>query len=232
MTRLSKTTSPSSRPSSSRPDVTRSPHIEAYFGATGTGKSTSIKRRVPQLGVPVVIFDPKHEYGGDRIGPADERAFLANVNGMAPGHAPNVFAVLRPSTDLEACRRQFDRFCTVALQVGRALGRCVAVVDELHLVTDAGRAPASWLALVRVGRSFGVHILAGSIRPQSIDMDFRTNLTYIRAGRLGERADCERVASMLMVDWREVAALENLAYFERDLRAGTPARRGRLAFPG
>jgi hypothetical protein len=231
----SKTTVQSARPSQSSraPDTRRAPAIEAYFGATGTGKSTSIKRRVPELGVPVLIFDPKHEYLRDRAGDCSERAFIAACNAMAPGaHAPAHWAILRPSFAPELLARQFSRFCVVALAVARARGRCVVVVDELHLLTDAsgGGAPSSWLELVRIGRAFGVHILAGSIRPQSIDMDVRTNLTYVRSGRLGEESDCRRVASKLMIDWRELAALPNLEFFERDLLAGTPARRGRLTF--
>lgn len=181
--------------------------------------------------VPVIVFDPKHEYVGDAIA-ADERAFLANVDRMADHHAPVKWAVLQPTFHPETRVRQFDRFCTVALAIARAKGGCVVVVDELHLVTDSskGGAPAGWLELVQTGRAYGVHILAASIRPQSIDMDFRSNLTYIRSGRLGERADCERVASKMMIDWRELAELPNLEYYERNMLEGTPAIRGRLTF--
>lgn len=185
--------------------------------------------------MPIVIFDPKHEYGPlDAI--ANEHNFLACVDRMNDHHAPTRFALLRPDFQgaavIERRIRSFDRFCRVALAIARHKGGCVVVVDELHLVTDSahGGAPAGWLELVNVGRSFGVHVIAASIRPQSIDMDFRTSLTYIRAGRLGEEADCKKIASKLMIDWRELASLPNLDYWERDMLNGTPATRGRLTF--
>lgn len=140
------------------------------------------------------------------------------------------WATLRPVRHVEQRREQFDRFCAVALAVAQWKGQCTVVTDELHLVTDAGDAPPHWLELVQTGRGFGVHLLAGSIRPQSIDMDFRTNMTYLRAGRLNEEADCRRVATALMIDWREIAQLPQLEYFERDLLAGTPAQRGKIEF--
>lgn len=211
------------------PDTSRAAAIEGYFGATGTGKSTSIKARVPALGAPCVIFDPKHEYLPALNPPATEAAFLENVNGMAPGHAPVKWALLRPSFDAAIRARQFGRFCAVALAIARRLGRCVIVIDELHLVTDAGRAPASWLELVQTGRAFGCHILAASIRPASIDKDFWTNVTRVRSGRLNFERDCKTVADCLGVDWRELGRLGNLEYFERDLLAGAPAARGVLS---
>jgi hypothetical protein len=215
------------------PDVTRVAQLEGYFGATGTGKSTSVKRRLAQLGarVPLIVFDPKHEYGAstDRF---DERTFLECVNGMADAHSPVRWAVLRPPFDDAVRLRMFDRFCKVGLAIARAKGGCIIVVDELHLVTDSarGRVPAGWLELVNTGRAYGAHVIAATIRPQSIDMDFRSNLTFIRSGRLGEKADCERVASKLMLDWRQLAQLPNLEYYERDMLAGSAAVHGRITF--
>jgi hypothetical protein len=178
------------------------------------------------------VFDPKHEYAAGIVGDFSEHAFLICVDRMADGHVPVKWAVLRPTFDHELRIRQFDRFCKVGLSIARHKGGCIIVVDELHTVTDSarGRVPAGWLELVNTGRAWGVHILAASIRPQSIDMDFRSNLTYIRAGRLGERADCERVASKMMIDWEELAQLPNLEYYERDMLNGTPAKKGRLTF--
>lgn len=213
-------------------DVSRVAKLEGYFGATGTGKSTSVKRRIAQLEPgAMIIFDPKREYGA--AGKAySERDFFVLVDQMGDKHAPVKWAVLQPETNDGMRRRQFDRFCRVGLAIARAKGECVVVVDELHLVTDSakGSQPDAWLELVNTGRALGVHVIAASIRPQSIDMDFRTNLTYCRSGRLNEEADCRRVASKLMIDWRELAELPSLDYYERDLLAGTPATRGRLTF--
>lgn len=216
-----------------RPDVTRLAKLEGFFGGTGTGKSTSVKQRLLQLDrrVPIVIFDPKHEYPANAAG-ASEQHFFAAVNGMANKHAPVRWAVLQPPFDHERRGRMFNRFCRIALAIAQQCGGVIVVVDELHLVTGStpGTAPAGWNELVNTGRAWGVHILAASIRPQSIDMEFRSNLTYIRSGRLGERADCERVASKLMVPWEDIAALPNLEFFERDMIDGTPARKGRITF--
>jgi hypothetical protein len=215
-----------------RPDVTQQAKLEGYFGASGTGKSTSIKRRLIELGtkLPIVIFDPKHEYPAGEG--ASEKHFLENVDRMADRHAPVKWAVLQPPFDPELRVRIFNRFCRVALAIAQHAGGCVIVVDELHLVTDSsrGRIPAGWMELVNTGRAWGVHIIAASIRPQAIDMEFRSNLSYIRSGRLGEQADCQRIASKMMIDWEEIAGMPNLDYFERDMLNGGPAVRGRISF--
>ena len=220
---------------SGSPDVTKKAKLEGYFGASGTGKSTSIKRRLQAIGAgrstPLVVFDPKHEYPTGE-GNGSEPEFLSTVNRMNDKHAPTRWAVLRPPFDPKARERQFDRFCRVALAIAQAKGGCVIVVDEAHLVTDSSGPPPGWMELVNTGRAWGVHIIAASIRPQGVDMEFRSNLTYIRAGRLGEKADCERIAAKLggSVAWEEIAALPNLDYFERDLATGTPAERGTIEF--
>jgi hypothetical protein len=214
------------------PDNTRNAQLECYFGASGTGKSTSIKRRLTQLSptVPVVFFDPKHEYLRGAIDEAttSEAGFLDRCDAMTNGGAK--VGVLRPPFNSELRIRQFDRFCSVALALARHFGGCVIVADELHTVTGPQSAPAGWEELVMVGRGWGAHILAASQRPQSIDMGLRTNLTFVRSGRLGEKPDCERVAAKLMVPWEEIAALPNLHYIERDMTTHAAAVRGVITF--
>lgn len=193
-----------------------------------------MKRRIVHLWKSkprALIFDPKHEYMPQFTGATDELAFLDTVEKMADDHAPAHWALLRPTLDDADMRTaQFERFCTVAGQVARELGGCLIIVDELHLVTESGRASAAWGALTLMGRSWGCHILAASIRPATIDKDFWDNLTYINVGRLGNESDVRRCADRLGVDRAELAALPNLHYFERDLATGAAAVRGETTF--
>lgn len=180
-----------------------------------------MKRLLAQAGADyTIVFDPQHEYEFGRAS-SDEVAFY---QGLAPG--VNVF---RPSTDAARRARQFDRFCAAGLSIARSSGACLVVVDELHLFTEAGSAPASWNELVLTGRKFGVSIVAASIRPAGINKDFWTCCTAVSSGRLSYEDDQRTIARALGVKPEDIAALPDLHYIERNMRTGE-TRRGVLTF--
>jgi len=207
-------------------DVTRQARIVGAFGATGSGKSTFIKRLLPARpqGVPLMAFDPKREYAYVCKAYTDEPAFYAALNDGATACA--LWPVLG---DPELRVRQFNRFCMAALSVARAKGGVCIVADELHLVTEPGNAPRGWRELIETGRALGVSIMAASIRPAAIDKSFWTNCTYVRACRLNYGADQKTLADCLNVPAADIAALSGLQYIERDLLTGE-TNRGELKF--
>jgi hypothetical protein len=204
-------------------DATRRASIVGAFGATGTGKSTYLKRELERApGLRTVIFDPGHEYHCGALAASELEYFrLVELGTLS--------IVFRPALERDLRARQFDRFCTVALQIADTLGECRIVCDELHLVTEAGASPAAWRELITTGRKRGVSVLAASIRPASIDKDFFTNCTIVRTGRLNFVDDQRTLGNVLGVQPAQIAALTAGEFFERDLLTGKLAR-GRITF--
>lgn len=228
--RPKKQTPTQSRPA---PDVTLPASIVGVFGASGSGKSSYVKQCLAAAMSPLIVFDPGHEYAataGAVLACDDEPRFHDRVNATE-----NLRLAFRPSHDAALRARQFGRFCLVGLAIARARGRCLVVADELHLMTDAGNAPAGWNELVMTGRKCGVSIIAASIRPAAINKDFWTNCTLVRTGRLLFADDQKTVARALGVNPEELAQLKSppgapgCDFIERDMLTGE-TRRGRLTF--
>ena len=206
--------------------------IVGIFGASGSGKSAYVKQQLSPAVWPrsasVLVFDPGREYHNAIIFDEESKLYGALNSGV-------LSAVFRPSMDAATRARQFSRFCSAGLAVAQARGRCLVVVDELHLMTDSGNAPAGWQELVMTGRKFGVSIIAASIRPAAIDKAFWTNCTLVRCGRLLFADDQKTVGRALGVNADELAALKSppgapgCDFIERDMLTGE-TRRGRLTF--
>lgn len=208
----------------SKPDVTRAASIFGLFGATGTGKSTIIKRTLAARppGRSVIVFDAGHEYADGEIH-QDEAEFLTRCG------QPGVM-IFRPAFDADLRARQFDRFCAAGLAIARSRGDCLIVVEELHRVTGSSWAPQYWRELIETGRKFGASVIATAQRPAAIDKGFWSNCTTVRSGRLNYIDDQRTLAAVLGVTIEQLGQLAGQDYIERDLLAGTPAKAGKLTF--
>lgn len=208
----------------SKRDPTRDAHIVASFGATGTGKTTYLLEYLMKAPAPHLIFDPKHSLTGGVF--LDERKWHESA-----GHVPR--AVFYPSFDQKLRIEQFGRFCDTAVRIMHALGRVSVLVDELHLLSPPGRAPAKWQELLETGRERHASVFAAAIRPAECDKVIRNNATVIRAGRLSDVDDCKAVANSLGVDWREVLNLRGgdgvIEFLEKN-RLNGDLKRGRIIF--
>jgi hypothetical protein len=215
--------SPDSPPSTAQsyksPDASRLPCFVGAFGAPFSGKSYRIKQILAASTLAAaVIFDPGHEYDGRIF--ENEIAWMDAIDKQEPG-AP---WVLRPPFDSDIRVAWFDAFCETALALARATGRCTCVIDELHLVTEASRAPKPWAELTLTGRKFGAEILIASVRPALIDKNFWTIATNIQTGRLNFQDDQRTLANALGVDLAEINALTDHAWIRRDMLSGAVTR--------
>lgn len=164
-------------------------------------------------GTPSIVFDPGHEYEGHAF--TDEVKFYDAINDGRLGAI-----VLRPPFSADVRCRMFDRFCRVALAIARNRGSCLAVIDELHLVTEPGRAPPGWSELVLTGRKFGVRAIAASVRPALIDKSFWTVATHVRTGRLNYAEDQRTMANCLSVQIVDVQQLVDHQFISRNMLTG------------
>lgn len=179
--------------------------IMAVLGASGSGKSTSVKRMLNPKPARLMVFDTMREYAHvgmvfTEIGPmidaiAKQRRFAV---------------VFQPSSDPKVREKQFSMFCAIAL----VAGNLTMIVEELRFLTTPSRAPLKWAEVTLTGRHKGLRVIGTSQRPASIDKDFLGNCTRIRTGRLVYPEDRRAVAKAMQVDENELATLQNLQWIE------------------
>lgn len=211
--------------------VLNKPRIEAYIGASGSGKGVSINRRLKALRAEgkltrLLIWDPRDEYGewapAYRSLPALLGAFKhAKLGPVRARYVPGASVKLEDA---------FGFVCKLAFTVGNV----VFLAEELSDVTTASHAPAAWRQVITQGRHKGLHVLGAAQRPALIDKTFLGNCTYIRCFTLRYRED--RAAMSRALDcpeaWvSELQTVEDEArgttvinFIERDFRGGQPTR--------
>lgn len=194
-------------------------HIEAVLGATGSGKSSYVKRLMERAKPSrLIVFDPDQEWGafGTPVGRVSD--VLDGFKAAHPDGACRV--VFQPSPDPAVAVRQFDAICRVAF----AAERLTFIVDELKSVTTPSRSPVGWGMLTGRGRKRGIVIYGLSQRPASIDKDFLGNCNFVRTGRLTYDNDVKAVARALRVPEDDIASLPDLGWIRRDMATGEVTR--------
>lgn len=189
----------------------------AVLGASGSGKSTFVKREISRGHPRLLIWDPLAEYTGDVVESA--AALLDALKGK------RFRLVFRTSPDPAQRTRQFDLVCRAAL----AAGNLTLVVEELRFVTTPSRAPMGWAQVCLTGRHKGLTVYGLSQRPASIDKDFLGNCTRIRTGRLAYPEDVKAVAKVGAVNPAQISALKPLEWIEKDMTSGKIST-GKLTF--
>lgn len=210
--------------------VLNKPKIEAYIGASGSGKGVSINRRLKELKPPrLLIWDPRNEYA-DHAKPVDKLAALVQLIRAAKGGAFKARFVPGGAASLAD---SFGLLCDVAF----ASGDLVLLAEELSDTTTASHAPASWRRVITQGRHQGLHVIGAAQRPALIDKTFLGNATYIRCFTLRYRDDRLAMSRALDVPETDVTALQTvenqvsgkteIEFIERDFRAGL-LQKGRI----
>lgn len=192
-------------------DNKRRASIVAVMGATGSGKSSSIRVALDaDQGGRVLLWDVKGEYLRYGVECRTRRELFDRA--LKAGAGPFALA-FRPSFDLDIGRAQFNWFCMLAYKLGNVL----VVGDELHRVIRAGWSPAGWSMLISMGRDRGVRVIAASQRPAEFDKGFWDQATVIRGGRLNGEASARTLAGVLMVPWQDIVALPELHWIQRSI---------------
>lgn len=192
---------------------THAADVIAVMGATGAGKSSSIRVKLAADDSPRrLVWDPGEDFSEFGTVTDSERTLARAV--VAAGAGP-FRLVYRPSFDTAVSRWQFSRFCALA----HAVGNVQVVADELEDVMEANWAPPGWAMLIRKGRKRGCRVIAASQRPAGIEKRIWSMATVIRSGRLNYADDAATVARVLMVDPRDVLRLEPLHFIQRSVYA-------------
>jgi hypothetical protein len=168
--------------------VTNKPQIEAYIGASGSGKGVSINRRLAELAPKrLVIWDPRNEYA---------------KHAPATGSVVELVTLLAKAGNGRAIKVRFvpdgrmplaEAFAVICKAVFAA-GNLVFVAEELSNVTKPSWAPPAWQMISSQGRHQGLHVLGAAQRPTMIDKDFLGNCTRVRVFMLGYDSDMVAMA--------------------------------------
>lgn len=175
--------------------VTNKAQIEAYIGSTGSGKGVSIKVRLVGLcDLPLIIWDPRDEYGAQAVKVTAAGLVEAGRKIKAgQGRGVRVRFVHDGKSNIA---KAFAMVCDVAFRAGN----CVFMAEELSDVTTASLAPPEWKRCITQGRHQGLVILGAAQRPALIDKTFLGNCTYIRCFMLRYAADRKAMAEAMDVD--------------------------------
>lgn len=197
--------------------------IVAIMGASGSGKTSELRRRLgKRKRRRTIIWSPKEAidnyaalYGGTVCTTAGQVLELLKAAGKGEVHI-----VFKPRLVRAVDEAQFGAVCQMAM-----LARNITfIADELHTVTRPTWAPDGWRKLVMMGRGYGAEVFGLSQRPASIDKDFLGNVSAVHVRRLAYEADAKAVASALAVPHREVLALTGYQWIERNMDTGQITR--------
>lgn len=197
------------------------PRIEAYIGASGSGKGVSIARRLKELKPRrLIVWDPRAEYSqhAERVDTLPQLVKRVGKAGAEGGF--RLRYVPGPSVKLAEA---FGLVCTLAFRAGDA----VFVAEELSDVTSASLAPPAWRQCITQGRHQGLHVIAAAQRPALIDKTILGNCTYIRCFTLRYRDDRAAMSKAMDVDEARITELvtthtegtTTIKFLERDFRA-------------
>lgn len=200
--------------------VTNKPSIEAYIGASGSGKGVSITRRLRELKPPrLIVWDPRDEYR--EFGTA-HTALPGLVRAVSQAGKGPLRVRYVPGASVKLADA-FGIVCRLAFSAGN----CVLLAEELSDVTDASRAPPAWRQCITQGRHQGLQIIGAAQRPALIDKTFLGNATYIRCFTLRYAEDRRAMARAMDLPEARISALDTtddgrrvvISYVERDFRA-------------
>jgi hypothetical protein len=209
--------------------VTNEPRIEAYIGASGSGKGVSINRRLAELKPRrLLIWDPRNEYAKHAPAFTSLRALVAAFAKAGAGPIKARFV----AGDTMKLEEAFGIVCRLAFEAGNL----VFLAEELSDVTSASQAPPSWRKVITQGRHQALHVMAAAQRPALIDKTLLGNCTFVRCFAMRYDDDRRAMAKALDVQQDRVNALRTkkdhrgvvIGYLERDFRNADEAVAGTI----
>lgn len=203
---------------------TNTAKVTAILGATGCGKTTTLRALLARpKRRRTIVWSPKEPI--DNYAALYEGSVVVNsasdvLRIVREAKRGEFHLVFRPRLNREVDQAQFGAVCKIAM----AARDVTVVVDELHTVTRPSWAPDGWSELIMMGRGYGCEVFGLSQRPASVDKDFFGNASMIHTGRLAYEEDAKVVAKALTVPWADVMGLTGFQWIRRDILNGKVTR--------
>jgi len=204
--------------------------FEAIIGATGSGKSHELKRRLKlRKRRRILCWSPKEiidNYAAFLDGATVCRTTSEVLKIVGGAGKRGAFCVVFvPTLSRKADEAAFNVFCKIAL----AAGNLTMIVEEVHSVTTPSRAVDGWAKLNFMGRGYGVEVFGLSQRPASVDKAFMGSLSFCHCGRLPYPEDQKTMAKTLGITAAELARLTGFDAIQKNFVTGEICRVGRSA---
>lgn len=208
--------------------------LEASFvgliGATGTGKSTKLKKRLAKIPKAkqkrTFVWSPKEDE--DNYAALYPNSIICTTAAQVKavlekaGRKGSFHIVYKPTLNRKKDEAAFHVVCLMLL----AVGMCILIVDELHTVTTPTRAPDGWTKLCFMGRAKGLEVFGMSTRPASVDKGFMSSLSELSVARMSYPEDQKNMAQALGLNHLEVSQLFGYQSIERNFKTGEVKRIG------
>lgn len=196
--------------------------VLAAFGATGSGKSHSIKKKLKQLKPKkLIIWDTKLEYSEFGQVVTSFNDFLKACLTSTGKKKANYKIIMQPIEKHRDNPDAFNMVCKLAFK----MSGCCFVADELQRVTTASSAPHWWKICVADGRHEGMTLIGAGQRPANVNKDILSNATIIRGFRLNHSGDIKTMREFFDISRDEYKSLSVYEYWEADCVNGSSSKK-------
>lgn len=199
------------------------------WGASGSGKSSYVKKRIGRGSKRVVIFDPLDEYGAEGF-----HTIRGNMDAVRVFMGKNWgsfrIAYVPPAGQEAAALSKLSRLLMAAqspFKAGASGLGVTLIVEEMNLCfpTAGGAERCKGFAdICSRGRHFGIHVIGLSQRIAEVSTRFRGNCTETVVFRQKGPRDVKAAAAELGVSEAEVRGLVNLSYLHEQGGAVTSGK--------
>jgi len=187
------------------------------WGASGSGKSSYVKKRLGKTAKRVVIFDPLDEYGAEGYHTIRGNLDAVRVY-MGKNWGSFRIAYVPPAGQEAGALSKLSRLLMAAqapFKAGKSGLGVTLVVEEMNLcfpTTGGAERCKGFADICSRGRHFGIHVIGLSQRIAEVATRFRGNCTETVVFRQKGPRDVKAAAAELGVSETEVRGLVNLSY--------------------
>ena len=203
---------------SAPPQIGHRPTKTLIVGASGTGKTTLLIRRIATAAAANVFCS-------DQEGELSYRLGVTTADPLdleAEADASRVM-ILDPADTPLPNAECFEGFCQWVFQrAQRTPGRKILVVDELQRITttNAGGMCQAFVDILERGRRAGLDVLVGSQAPNLLNNRLRAQVTEVCAFRIIDGRAADWLDPLLHDAAARLLALPRGAYIRRNLDTG------------
>jgi len=189
------------KPAAKRQDAALPNRNIVIIGASGSGKSSYLRKEVDFKQKRIIAWDPDEDFKLPRI--RDLKTFYSHCKKAG-------FGPIRVALTIEPTEENFEKFAGVAFALCHASAPMDILADEIADVTRVGKATPNWGQLCRKCRKYGGRIAAITQRPQEADKTIFNQAKFKWCGALGSERSYKTMSDEMGVTVQELKSLENI----------------------
>jgi hypothetical protein len=207
-----------------RQNTTLANNNHIIVGASGSGKSAFLRKKVDFKQNRIVAWDVDEDFRLPRV--RSMKVFETLVKKCG-------FGKIRVALTVEPTEENFERFCALVFAIAHCSAPMTIICEEIADVTRVSKASPHWGQLCRKIRKYGGTIYAVTQRPEEADKTIFNQATFKWCGALGSSAAYKKMAAEMDINVNELRNLQNFEgkQIEYWLKEGTkPAIKDKISF--